>query len=104
MQHFKINFDVLEWQSPLPGARFKVHRSGGKQIRLVEFTSEFVEPRWCEKGHVGLVLEGSLEVDFRGGLVTYQKDEGIFIQSGPESAHKARSLTQVVRLVLVEDE
>ncbi len=104
MQPFKINFDVLEWQSPSPGARFKVHRSGGKRIRLVEFTSEFVEPHWCERGHIGMILEGSLEVDFRGDLVTYHKGEGIFIQSGQESAHKARSLTPVVRLVLVEDE
>ncbi len=104
MQHFKVDFDFLQWQSPFPGARFKVHRSGGKQIRLLEFTPEFVEPHWCERGHIGTVLEGSLEVDFRGDLVTYHKGEGIFIQPGPENAHKARSLTPVVRLVLVEDE
>ncbi len=103
MQPFKVNFDDLEWQSAIPGARFKAFRSGGKQIRLVEFTSEFVEPLWCERGHIGLVLEGSLEVDFGGHLVTYRKGEGIFIQPGPESAHKARSLTPVVRLMLVED-
>jgi hypothetical protein len=38
-------------------------RSGSKQLRLVEFSSEFVEPHWCEKGHIGLVLSGTLEVD-----------------------------------------
>ena len=103
MQPFKVNFDALEWQSPLPGARFKAYRSGEKQIRLVEFTSGFIEPHWCEKGHIGLVLEGMLEVDFDGHMVRYQKGEGIFIPPGPESAHKARSLTPVVRLVLVED-
>lgn len=103
MQRLKINFDTLEWQSPLPGARFKAYRSGGKQIRLVEFTSDFIEPHWCENGHIGLILEGSLEVDFRGTVVTYGKGDGIFISPGPEFAHKARSLTPVVRLVLVED-
>jgi hypothetical protein len=32
-----------------------VHRDGAKQIRLVEFTSAFVEPQWCEKGPYSLV-------------------------------------------------
>jgi quercetin dioxygenase-like cupin family protein len=100
---FKVDFDALEWQSPLPGARFKVHQEGSRQIRLVEFTTEFVEPHWCEKGHIGLVLSGTLEVDFQGTLLTYGEGSGILIPAGPASAHKARSTTPVVRLVLVEE-
>jgi quercetin dioxygenase-like cupin family protein len=103
MQPFKIDFDALEWQSPLPGAHFKVYRVGGKQIRLVEFTSDFVEPQWCEKGHIGLVLAGILEVDFQGHVITYQQGEGLFIPAGNQGAHKARARTPVVRLFLVED-
>lgn len=98
-----IDFDSLHWQSTLPGARFKVYQEGSKRIRLVEFSAEFVEPDWCEKGHVGFVLEGSLEVDFMGRAVVYPQGSGIFIPPGPASAHKARSLTPTVRLVLVED-
>jgi quercetin dioxygenase-like cupin family protein len=98
-----IDFDALDWQSPLSGARVKVHREGTKQIRLVEFTSEFVEPDWCEKGHIGLVLSGTLELDFAGHIVRYPEGSGIFIPPGSSTAHKARSVTQVVRLVLVED-
>jgi hypothetical protein len=60
MPSFKVDFDALDWQSPLPGARFKIHRGGSRQIRLVEFTSEFVEPHWCEKDHVGMVPSGAL--------------------------------------------
>ena len=56
-----------------------------------------------ERGRIGLILEGSLEVDFRSNVVIYQKVESIFIFFGPEFAHKARSLTPVARLVLVED-
>jgi quercetin dioxygenase-like cupin family protein len=100
---FRVDFDALEWQSLLPGARAKVHRDGAKQLRLVEFTPEFVEPHWCEKGHVGFVLSGTLEIDFRGEVVTYPEGSGIFIPSGSSNAHKARSVTPVVRLVLVED-
>jgi len=103
MQTFKVEFDRLQWQSPLPGARFKCHREGGKQLRVLELTRELVEPDWCEKGHIGLVLEGALEIDFRGRVVTYREGDGLFIPPGPEGGHKARSLTPVARLVLVED-
>jgi quercetin dioxygenase-like cupin family protein len=103
VQAFKVDFDALEWQSPLPGARFRIHAAGGRQIRLLEFTSEFVEPHWCEKGHIGMVLEGVLEIDFHGRVVVYREGEGIFIPAGAGTGHKARSLTPLVRLVLVED-
>lgn len=59
---------------------------------MLELTREFVEPDWCEKGHIGLVLEGALE-----------EGDGLFIPPGPEGGHKARSLTAVARPVLVED-
>jgi quercetin dioxygenase-like cupin family protein len=100
---FKVDFDALEWQQLLPGARAKVHRDGSKQLRLVEFTSEFVEPHWCEKGHIGFVVSGILEVDFRSQVIRYPEGAGIFIPPGASSGHKARSVTPVVRLVLVED-
>lgn len=50
-----------------------------------------------------MILEGSLEVDFRGNVVIYHKAEGIFISAGPDSVHKARSLTTAAQLVPVED-
>ncbi|HKA46102.1 MAG TPA: hypothetical protein VKF40_29190 [Burkholderiales bacterium] len=103
MHPFKVDFDALPWQPLLPGARAKVYRDGAKQLRLVEFTSEFVEPDWCEKGHVGFVLSGVLELDFRGRVVSYTEGSGIFIPPGSSSGHKARAATPVVRLVLVED-
>ncbi len=101
-QH-RILFDALEWQNGIHGARFKVFTSGNKQLRLLEFTSEFVEPEWCEKGHVGFVLKGELEIDFHGHLVRYPEGSGIFISAGRASGHKARSLTPMVQLFLVED-
>ena len=103
MDQEHIDFDTLPWETQLPGARFKLHRKDSKQIRLVEFTSEFVEPHWCEKGHIGYVLEGTLELAFKDRLVTYEKGSGIWIEAGDGCAHKASSLTQFVRLVLVED-
>jgi quercetin dioxygenase-like cupin family protein len=103
VEQHRILFDSLEWQNGIHGARFKVFRSGTKQLRLLEFTSEFVEPDWCEKGHIGFVVQGELEIDFCGQLLRYPEGSGIFIPSGSASAHKARSLTPTVTLFLVED-
>lgn len=103
MEHYRILLDELAWQDAIPGARFKAHREGGKQIRLLELTSDFVEPDWCEKGHVGMVLKGELEIDFRGKLVRYAEGAVLMIPAGAASGHKARSIASVTQLFLVED-
>ena len=98
---FSVEFDKLEWESPAPGCRFKAFRRDVRQLRLVEFTPEFVEPDWCEKGHSGIVLSGEMEINFRGRLVRYPEGAAIFIPAG--NGHKARHLTPLVRLFLVEE-
>jgi hypothetical protein len=103
MEQYRVLFDEMEWQNGIHGARFKAFRSGSKQLRLLEFTSEFIEPEWCEKGHVGFVIQGELEIDFNGHIVRYPEGSGIFIPTGSYSAHKARSTTPIVLLFLVED-
>ncbi|NNM68880.1 MAG: phosrestin [Gallionella sp.] len=103
MDQYRILFDALDWQDGISGARFKVFRSDTKQLRLLEFTSEFAEPDWCEKGHIGFVIQGELEIDFHGSIVRYPQGSGIFIPAGSASAHKARSTTPTVLLFLVED-
>ncbi len=101
MNQYRVLFDELEWQDGIRGARFKVHREGSKQIRLLEFTSEFVELEWCTKGHTGLVLKGELEIDFCGKLVRFPEGSGLFIPAGEK--HKGRPITSSVLLFLVED-
>jgi hypothetical protein len=103
MEKCKVDFASLPWQCPLPGARFRVFQQGSRKLRLVEFTREFAEPDWCTKGHVGIVLEGELEIDFDGSVVRFSAGDGIFIPDGTESKHKASVITDMVRLILVED-
>jgi quercetin dioxygenase-like cupin family protein len=95
-----IEFDKIEWQHIAPGARAKVFRSG-KQLRLMEFTPEFVEGEWCDQGHAGIVLSGELEIDFGDRTVKYPEGCAIFIPAGAK--HKGRHCAKVVRLFLVED-
>src|SRR5262249_22017635 len=94
----------MDWQSLQAGARQKVCRNGSGRVRLLEISSEFVETQWCEKGHVGFVLQGELEVDFSGDIVRFPEGSALAIPAGATHAHKARGVTPVVRLFLVEDD
>jgi quercetin dioxygenase-like cupin family protein len=100
---YSVNFDELKWESPIPGARFKSLSRDGKKLRIAEFTREFVEPHWCEKGHVGIVLSGVLEIDFKGKVIRYAEGAAIFIPSGAAHGHKGRAITPTVKLFLVEE-
>jgi quercetin dioxygenase-like cupin family protein len=98
-----IIFDQIEWQSPQPGMRCKVFRDSSRQIRLVEFTQHFVEAQWCDKGHVGFVLSGDLDIDFSGQVVRFPEGSAFLIPPGSPHAHKARAVTPIVRIFLVEE-
>ena len=44
-----------------------------------------------------------MEVNFDGKLVIFNSGDGLFIPAGEEHKHIARVLTDVVKLILVED-
>lgn len=99
----RIDFKSIPWSTPATGVRFKVYKQDEKQLRLVEFTKEFVEPDWCKKGHIGFVLDGELEINFNGSLIIFKPGDGLFIPAGENNKHMARVLTEHVRLILMED-
>ena len=101
--NYKVDFESMEWETPVAGVRFKAFEPGGSKLRLVEFAKEFVEPDWCEKGHIGYILEGKMETDFNGESIVFGPGDGVFISAGPEHKHKGKVLTDVVKAILVED-
>ncbi len=103
MEQYKIDFDSKPWETPAKGVRFKAYEQGGRKLRLAEFTKEFVEPDWCTKGHIGYVLEGQMEIDFDGKVIVFRPGDGVFIPAGEEHKHKAKVLTDKVKVILVED-
>ena len=103
MERYRVDFESMPWETPTAGVRFKAHEQDGKRLRLVEFTKEFVELDWCKNGHIGLVLEGQIEVDFDGEIIVGSAGEGVFIPPGEKHKHKGRAVTDTVKLVLVED-
>lgn len=103
MQHYRVDFESIPWNAPAAGFRFKIHKQDGKQLRIVEFSKEFVEPDWCTRGHIGCVLEGEFEINFSGKLMTFKAGDGLFIRAGEQNKHMARAVTDVATLFLVED-
>ena len=103
MNQYRIDFEVISWKSPAAGVRVKVYEQNEKILRLVEFSKEFVEAEWCTKGHIGYILEGRMEIDFNGRIVPFGPGDGIFIPSGDQHAHKANVLTDMLKVILVED-
>lgn len=103
MADYKINFDEIPWTSPKPGVRFKVHKDGSQQLRLVEFSDGFAENEWCSRGHKGYILGGTLEMTFPDKTVVYRTGDTLAIPSGEEHRHKGRILTEKVRFFVMEE-
>ncbi len=85
----KIDFNKLEW-AVISGAQYKSFQKEGVQLRVVEFFDDFEEIDWCQKGHIGYVLEGRLQIDFDGQIIEYRVGDGIWITEGENDQHKAR--------------
>ncbi|UCE59351.1 MAG: cupin domain-containing protein [Phycisphaerales bacterium] len=99
---YKVDFDAIPWETPAPAIRDKSCQLNGTKLRLVEYSRE-MEPHWCTKGHVGYVLSGSMEITVGGQVLTYEAGDGVFLPPGEEHKHKARILTDVVKVIFVED-
>ena len=102
MSQYRIDFDAMAWDAPMDGLRFKATKQGGRQLRLVEYTKD-MEPHWCEKGHIGCVLDGQFEIRFEGETAVFHPGDGVFIPASAEHKHMGRAITDVVRAVFVEE-
>ena len=102
MIEYKIDFESIPWETPIEGLRARKKIQDGKQLRLVEYTKE-MEPHWCDKGHFGYMLEGQFEIKFEKDVIVYNPGDGIFIPSGEEHKHMGRVLSDVVKVIFVED-
>lgn len=100
---YRVDFETLPWESPMPGVRQKVAVQGNRRLRLVEFAAGFVEPGWCAKGHIGYALEGKMELAFEDSTVVLGPGDGVIIPAGQGHKHKATVLSDVFRAMLVED-
>ncbi len=99
---YKVDFKAISWDSPLEGMRQKIRRLGERQLRLVEYAKD-LPPHWCEKGHIGYLLEGKMEIRFADGSQIVSAGDGIASPSGQEHRHMAVILTEKVTCFFLED-
>lgn len=101
MSLYRIEFESLEWETPIEGVRCKIIRRDNTQLRLVEYTPA-MEPHQCDRGHVGYILDGRFEIRFDHEVSVFEPGDGVFIPSGQEHRHIGKALTDVVRVIFVE--
>jgi len=73
MEH--IPFGTTDWSAVTPTehpgesgkAIWRTREFGGIRVRMVEYTPGYLADHWCSKGHILLVLEGSLDTELADG-------------------------------------
>jgi quercetin dioxygenase-like cupin family protein len=98
---YKVDFDKLEWESPLVGVRDKYIDQNNLRISLVEYSKEML-PHWCDKGHYGYLIEGRMEIEYENSKQIYTSGDGIFIPDGPDHKHRARVLSERALVFFIE--
>lgn len=102
---YRFAFADVDWEPALDGtARLKRIVRGGKTFRLVELTPKTEHPHWCEVGHVGMIVEGELEIDFDGEKTVFHQGDALCIPHGAADRHRPRALTDRALMFLIEDE
>ncbi len=102
MIDYRVDFDRIDWEEPMPGVRHKFVVQDSTKLRLVEYFKS-MEPHWCNRGHVGMILDGQFEIRYDNSTEVYNPGDGVFIPSGEEHRHMAVSLTDKVRALFVEE-
>jgi quercetin dioxygenase-like cupin family protein len=100
VQH-RIEFDGLEWQSPIAGVRERSVVQNGLRLRIVEYDRS-MPLHWCEKRHYGMMLSGEMEIEYPEERLIYRSGDGIVIPAGSEHRHRARVLTEKATVFFVE--
>ena len=103
MKSIRIDFDQISWDTRSAGMRVKRIFQDGRQMRLIEIKPDAGEANWCEEGHVGYILQGSLETDIDGTIERLSAGDGMIIPSGKIYRHKSKAVGGVVRLILIDN-
>jgi quercetin dioxygenase-like cupin family protein len=101
-QAYAARFSSMDWESPTPNVRRKIHRVGNRQLRVVEFAKGLEHPEWCSVGHIGYILDGRLSLEFEGRTLELGPGDGFIVPEGQASHHRPVPLTDHVTLVLSE--
>lgn len=104
MAEYAIDFESFKWEEVTPGKGQKLFTVGKNRIRILELSNGYKEANWCDKRHIGYVIEGQVTIVFEDKDITLDKGEGLYISGGEKSRHKAQVADgQTVQLLLFEE-
>jgi quercetin dioxygenase-like cupin family protein len=103
MSRYKLDFANILWEISPTGSRSKAFEIGGKKVRIVEIKREDEHAEWCQTGHIGFVMSGELEIEFRDETVKFKEGDGLAIPAGEDSEHRPRAISDKALLFLVEE-
>jgi quercetin dioxygenase-like cupin family protein len=98
---YKVDFEKLEWESPIDGVRHKYIEQNNFRMRLVEYSKE-MPLHWCEKGHYGYLIDGQMQIEFAESKIIYNQGDGIFIPDGHEHRHRGKTISDKVLVFFIE--
>jgi quercetin dioxygenase-like cupin family protein len=105
MAGHQIDFASLSWDGWTSGAdvpgRVKVAEAEGQRVRLLELGPGFVEPQWCEKGHIGYVISGQYVTELDGATWTMRAGQGFILPTG--TRHRSRNAGSMPAIVFIVD-
>ena len=102
-------FEVVDWKTvsatKYPGetgaAFWKMKQAGEIRVRMVEYSPGYLADHWCKKGHILLVLEGTLVTELADGR-TFTMTPGMSYQVADEVAPHRSTTESGVTLFIVD--
>lgn len=87
-----IDFLVMPWRKVVGNGRagrIKEQEIPDGRVRMLEFSKNWNERTWCARPHIGYILSGKLQLDFKkkSEKVEVRKGQGFVIREG--QLHKA---------------
>lgn len=105
-----LPFTTIDWAAlpatTHPGetgqALWRTFEIGDLRIRMVEYTPGYLADHWCDRGHVLLVLAGTLETELRDGRrFTISAGQSYQVSDFGDAAHRS-STAEGARLFIVD--
>lgn len=94
-----VPFLPLDWSDVPPTehpgetgtARWRTIEAGNVRVRMVEYSANYLADHWCSRGHVILVLEGTLITELHDGRSFVMTAGQGYTVSDEEAPHRSRT-------------
>ena len=95
-QFTTVNWDDIpetEHQGETGAAYWKTQQYDGVRVRMVRYTPGYLADHWCKRGHVLLVLTGTLETELEGQSTVTLSQGMMYAVADDASSHRSRTAT-----------